>query len=133
MAVFKYDPAQAKSTIPEGEYDAEIVSVETKTSKAGETMLCPVFKVYGPREAYITEYITPKTLFKLKKLCKVLGLDFGGELDTDTLNGKSVRVKVGIQVDKTGQYEDRNTISGFIEKKAQVSGDLDIKEENIPF
>lgn len=147
---FNPDDANADA-LPEGEYDAEIVKAEEKTSSKGNPMLVVTLKLFASSgTGFATDYIvTPATLFKLKKLCKAIGLEAKfakGKITPNDLIGMGVRVFAKLEEDASGTYPDKNTIAKYLPPQGAVAKakspqavaannneDLDIAEESIPF
>ena len=69
-----------------------------------------------------------------KKLCKVLNLDFeSGDVSAESLIGKNVFVKVKIQKDEKGQFDDKNVIAAFADKLPEGVQTQAVKLEDEPF
>ena len=142
----KFDPAAAVTLIPDGEYDAEIVSAEETKSKKGNDMWKLAVKVWtgggGPR--VIFDYIVnPGTIYKLKQLASALGkrdLFDSGDMGTQEVTGESVRVSIKTETDKTGQFEDKNVVARYLPQSAGVTHSQNgtaskggVDDEEIPF
>ncbi len=112
-----YNPKDAATTFPEGTYEAEIVKVEDKVSKAGNEMQAVTLKVFDDnnRSQLITEYITAAAVFKLKQLAVALGRsqEFeAGTFQADDHVGAGLRVSLIIET--TDQYGDQNRIKKML-------------------
>ena len=112
----KYNPKDATTTWPDGDYDAEIVKVEEKQSSKGNDMAVVTYKVYNDegKTRLVTDYIViPAALFKLKQLAGALGQQ--AAFDAETFQpgdhvGAGVRVELRTEAGD-GQYEDKNRIN----------------------
>jgi len=119
--MFEFDPKEAQeeikySCLPKGEYEAEVLEVTSKVSKAGNNMLEVIYQVYGNEDQTrrIYDYIvTPFTLYKLKQLCEYTSLEFDGVLDEQELVGKRLMVAVDIRKE-TEKYPERNEITRYV-------------------
>ena len=138
--MFEYDADEVKDTpqfncLPAGEYEAEIMSAECKTSSKGNEMLVVNYKLFGDsddeRIGYATDYmVTGSTLYKLKQLCGCVGMDFGaGEIDESDLVGKILRVAVKIEVPKDPKYSERNVVTKYIAAEQKT----EITDDDVPF
>lgn len=124
-----------------GDYAFEILESEEATDKNGNDMLklkVKVFKEDG-KSQNIFDYVSGTWMeFKLRHLAEAAGklIDYeGGELNAYDLVGKTGWCKVGVSVDKSGQYPDKNSINdyypdgkpnGSTNKKAVEQDDSDI-------
>lgn len=147
MSSFSYNPKDANSVLPEGEYEASILSVKEGTSQnSGAPMLTVTFTVYGEdRTPQLRDWIVnPSTLWKLKKLAEALGkLDEfnGGEWLPE--EGANLRVKLSVEDDPN--YGEQNRITGYLadkpsgkprtQRKPAAAGatHTPISEDDIPF
>jgi len=116
-----YNPSDANANlIPSDTWlQATIETAEDKVSKSGNEMIEAGFKVYdmAGKQPTIKHYFVASAPGMFKKLCNVLGLDFeSGYISADSLIGKNVFVKVKIQKDETGRYDDKNVIAAFADK-----------------
>jgi len=116
-----YDPADAVTVLPEGEYNAVLEKYEEKLSKKGNQMGVLTWKVFddaSERTPFVTDYIAvPAFVWKLKKLAKSLGReqDFkDGKFQPEDFVGTSTRVFIG--VDKQEGYDDKNVIESYVAK-----------------
>ncbi len=114
---FKYNPADATTTWPDGDYEATLVKVDDEPSKnTGAEMLTLTFKVYnGSKEITLKDYIVaPSTVFKLKKLAVALGegVAFGlGKFDPcDHLNANLL---LTLATEESDDYGDKNKIKAY--------------------
>lgn len=114
----RYNPEQANANLIPNETWCEaliINAVDTK-SKQGNEMIEADFKIYDPAglQPTIKHYFVDKAPGMFKKLCIVLDLNFeSGDIAAETLKGKSLKVLIKIQTDKSGQYSDKNVIAAF--------------------
>jgi hypothetical protein len=87
---------------PPGIYDAEIVSAVEKLSKAGNDMIEMTLQVYHPDDGttrQVYDWLLEAMAYKLRHCCEAVGLSDAydsGSLEAWQLEGKSVRVKLGI-------------------------------------
>ena len=135
----RYNPNDANANlIPNDTWlQATIETAVDKVSKSGNEMIEAGFKVYDEsgKQPTIKHYFVSTAPGMFKKLCKVLGLDFeSGDVSAESLIGKNVFVKVKIQKDEKGQFDDKNVIAAFADKlpegvQAQASKD----DADIPF
>lgn len=117
----RYNPEDANANlIPNDTWlEAIITSAEDRVSKSGNEMIEASFKVYDSagKQPTIKHYFVASAPGMFKKLCKVLNLDFeSGDVSAESLVGKSLVVKVKIQKDETGKYDDKNVIAAFSDK-----------------
>lgn len=73
---FSYNPQDAKRTcLPDGTYDAELMSVTEKVSRAGEQMLEVIWTIpLNGKENKVKDFVlNPKTVFKLENIAKAWG------------------------------------------------------------
>lgn len=104
---------------PAGVYDAEIINAEDRVSKSGNDMIWVKLKVFnGSEMQFVDDYNVDGVMeYKLRHLCDACGIVDqyeAGEVSVDDINGKSVRVKLKIQKDKTGEYPDKNAVADYV-------------------
>lgn len=139
----KYNPNAKKPSfvIPPGEYPAEIIKAEEKSSKAGNPMLVVELNVFDPttgRSRKITDYIVcggeHSQDWKLKQLAESTGVGVSGDIVAGELIGLSCKVKVRIKPAKDG-YEENNTIADYLEHDVEkTKQELPVKDsDGIPF
>jgi hypothetical protein len=120
-----FDPSQVSSDsfelVPPGEYPAVVVEAEVKSPRSGDGyMLAVRYKISdGPYEGRLifdnaviqhsNETATKIGRARIKGLCDACGVQ-GAVKDTDEFLFKPVTIKVGIEKDKAGLYEDKNRI-----------------------
>lgn len=113
--------------VPVGDYTLRAVGMKLQDTKAGKGLSVEYDIVGGQYdgrkvfEFYNVMHTKQQTveisLSQIKNWILATGGDATGELLMSTiqgLEGKSFQAKVGIQVDKTGNYDDSNTIKRFI-------------------
>lgn len=119
-----YDPKDASSVIPEGEYEASIAAVtsvnkdgEQLRSKDGYEMVCVTFEVYvgdAARKLFVYFTASPKALFRYRQLALALGQEAQFKLKqfqaADNI-GANLRITVGIKDDP--KYGEQNTTDAF--------------------
>jgi hypothetical protein len=120
-----FDPGSQEGNswelIPNGEYTAEIVEAGVLSPKNGDGYYVALtWKIIdGPYEgrqvwqritfvhsSEIAQTIGRKTF---KDLCSALGVNEHVK-DVDVLLFKPARIKIGVEKDKTGQYDDKNCV-----------------------
>lgn len=121
----RYDPKNASSTIPEGDYDASIKHVQTEDehgnalkSKAGNEMEKVTFTIYtenGERQLSTYFVNSIKALWRYKKLAEALGQ--GNEFkesrfEASNFVGENLRVSIKIKP-ADGTYDEQNEITAF--------------------
>jgi len=105
---------------PKGDYSFEILESEDATDKNGNDMLKLKVKVFKDNGASqnIFDYVSGTWMeYKLRHLAEAAGklADYEkGELNAYDLVGKTGFCKVGVSVDKTGQYPDKNGINDYL-------------------
>jgi hypothetical protein len=126
MSMEPFDPNQEEGNswipIPVGEYVAEIIEASIAPPNSGDGYaLSLVWKIIeGPQEGrqiwqqlcYLhskeqTQTIARKTI---KDICTALGINEAVS-NTSVFLFKPARIRVGIQKDKSGQYDDRNKVA----------------------
>ncbi|MBX0289701.1 hypothetical protein K3G63_04590 [Hymenobacter sp. HSC-4F20] len=135
--------------LPVGEYDFTISKGQDTVSKKGNEMIELLIRVFKPDGTFIlvTDYLMESMLYKVSHAAQACGLADkynAGNLLGDDFEGKSGRLKLGIQVDKEGNYPDRNVVKDYIVDKdhatslkaqapvSKVSALADLDDE-IPF
>jgi hypothetical protein len=105
--------------IPKGIYKFEILNAEDTISKSGNDMIKLQIKIWleDGRERIVFDYLLEALEYKLGHFADVVGLM--DQYNSKTLNsydciGKCGSVKIGIQVDKSGQYPDKNIVVDYI-------------------
>jgi Protein of unknown function (DUF669) len=141
----KYNPKDASSCLPKGEYPAVIDHVESKTSKAGNEMDVVTFRVYpdNGREILVDDYIVnPSTLFKLKKIAVALGKKQDFEAGTfQVADHLQSNLTVLLDVEESDEFGDQNKVKGYkahsLPAAAVAVGAVakagPLKDDNIPF
>jgi hypothetical protein len=137
---WNYNPKDAVECLPEGEYDAELTTVEEKTSKKGNDMLEVVWTVMLNGRAWpVRDYIVqPSGLYKLKMIARALDRleEFeAAEFDLAAHVGEVMRLYMTVQ--KSDQFADRNQINGYRPTPAgttvKPSPQVAESDEHIPF
>lgn len=136
------EDAKAFTPLPEGQYVAEVSSVEETTTNRGEPMWKLRLKVLeGPhagRFLFDNLVFSPKALKRVKFVCARLGLDTTGEVDLTPrlLRGRTARVTVTIEdyIDDEGKARSRNSIpfAGY-ESVAEEATAAEEDEDDAPF
>lgn len=114
-------------TVPKADYVIQGESYSVEKSKAGNDMLQVTFEIQGPThqgrkvfETYNIQHPNPKTVQiaagQIKAWAIACGLTGNERLTTeliDNLMGREFVATVGIEVDKKGQYDDKNRIRKY--------------------
>jgi hypothetical protein len=121
--MFEYDPSEAKDKtficLPEGEYEAEIMTAENKVSKSsGNPMIELQLNCHATdgNTVRVFDYIAnPRSLWKLKSICRCCGMDFDdGIIDEQLLVGKRMTVKLKVRA-ATDEYSEKNEVVAYLE------------------
>lgn len=121
----KYDPKDAVQCLPEGEYDAELVSTEDTKSKKGSPMEKWTWKVFPNEEAAKTVWdyvVIPNAVWKIEQLSQALGKhrEFeAGAFAAENYIGETVRVLLNVQ--KSDEFGDKNGIAKYLPLKRAES------------
>lgn len=121
---FSYNPKDAVTLIPDGEYDGEIALADETMSKAGNAMLKLTVKVWtgnGGARTVFDYIVNPSGLWKWKQIASALRLmaEFeSGDLQPPDVIGKALRVTVRTKEDKTGQFQPSNIITRYLPSEA---------------
>ena len=117
MSDFNYNTADANPILEPGVYDAVILNAKTGTTKSGDPKMQIDVRIYGPHGVGVLandHIVAPWGIRRLRQLCEATGVDFSaGSVNPEDFVGSNVRVKVRIQEDQTGEYEDRNSIVSY--------------------
>lgn len=122
-----YDPKDAVFLFPQGEYDAELLACEEKTSKADNPMYKLQWRIFGPngQTMQLTSWIAfPKMTFQLKRLAQALDKleDFEkAKFNPGDYIGSSVRVTLKIEQPKVQGLSERNAIAGYLPRGDEPS------------
>lgn len=143
---WKYNPKDAESCLPEGEYEATVNSVtegESKTS--GNPMLTVGFAVYPPAggERKVNDYIVnPSTLFKMKKIARALGEEDDFKAGTfDLADHIGANLTLVLDVQQQDGFDDKNNVKDYkpLARRTVASGTRKaapaetIEDKDIPF
>lgn len=110
----------ADGLMPKGEYDATVLVAEETTSKSSGK---PMFKLklgvfHGAREQWVYDYIVCDT-YKLPNIARACGLFDryeSGELEADELQGRDIRVRIGIEP-ADGDHPAKNKVADYLFEK----------------
>lgn len=121
--MFKYNPEDATSCLPEGEAQLVLVKVEEKQSKAGNDMAVLTFDAFsGERRGRVTEYVVnPTTLFKLKQIAKAFGPKASAEFDAGTFDPSDYvesSLMAVLKVESQDGFDDKNVVKKYLPKAA---------------
>lgn len=140
---FNYNAKDAVQCLPEGDYDATIVSAEEAKAKTGAQMIVVKYKVYTPdgREVPLTDRIVlPAFTWKLKKIAKAIGKADkfeDGTLGPDDLFNENV--KLSLKVEEQQGYEPQNQIKSIgssslaVSRPTRATTAAPMTEDDIPF
>ncbi len=138
-----YDPKDAVTVLPEGEYNVVLEKYEEKISKKGNDMMVLTWKAFPADNrppAFVTDYIVfPSLTFKLKKLAKAMGKM--GEFEAKTFQPEDyvgASVKAFLKIDTQEGFDDKNAIGDYLPlaDDAVPAGKFapaSKKDEDIPF
>ena len=121
-----------------GIYDFEVMRAEETTSKSsGNPMVKIKIRVFHDGgEAHIYDYITSTQVEKLCAFCDAVGLSKeydAGDVKSDDMEGRSGRVKIGIEDEKPkddgtdAKWPAKNKVKDYVPK---ADGDCGRKVEN---
>ena len=113
------DEIAAGKLWPKAVYPFEVVAAFEKLSKAGKPMIELKLRVSNGdgRSRMITDYLVAQRLEKLRHAaaaCGVLERYDAGSLSNADFLGKSGRLKLGVEKDKTGQYPPKNVVADYL-------------------
>jgi len=117
---FLFDPKNAEEKkficLPKGEYEIEINEVVQKVSKAGNDMLELTITAYaedGSKVRLFDYIVNGSGIWKLKALCKAVGIEFDGTLEEQLLVGKRMMAKIDLRK-ATEQYPEKNQVAEYL-------------------
>ena len=137
-----------------GIYDFEVMRAEETTSKSsGNPMVKIKIRVFHDGgEAHIYDYITSTQVEKLCAFCDAVGLSKeydAGDVKSDDMEGRSGRVKIGIEDEKPkddgeGNWPAKNKVKDYVpkaegeggrkvEKPEPTAAEKAAADEEIPF
>lgn len=127
MSYFSFDAKKEEDLIEmlqPGEGAFEVAKASAKTSKNNNPMIELILKVWDGQgmQGQIYDYMTlnPESKFSLRKIrhfCYCVGLQElyeNGKLDPSDCAGKSGKIIIGIQKDKTGKYPDKSCVVDYV-------------------
>lgn len=142
---FLFDPNKAEEKkficLPKGEYEVEINEVVQKVSKAGNDMLEITLTAYAEdgRRVRLFDYIVNDSgLWKLKAICKAVGIEFDGTLEEQLLVGKRMMAKIDL-CKATDKYPEKNQVSEYLYSGVQQTDTKTtdakpvVADDDIPF
>lgn len=129
--------------LAEGRYILEVDKVEEKTTNNGNDYWLITYKTEDNQKVFDSLFFTDKTLNRVKKCFKCLGLDVDGEFDydPDDIVGCKMNGSVIIEdyTDKNGNQKQKNTLNLWdceaipVSKKKKVVKATAADDEEIPF
>ncbi len=126
--------------VPEGEYYFKIIKAEEKVSKSsGQPMIELNLVIWDEKgkERYVTDYLinNDNMAFKIRHLYECIGMieEYNsGNIDPFSLLNKEGNVKIIVQKDKKGIYNDKNVVKDYILKKQETEEENELNDE-LPF
>lgn len=116
-----------ENLIKPGIYDFEIVDALEKVSKSGNEMIELKLNVFdGDAPRIVMDYLLESMAFKLRHAADACGLlpnYEGGSLLADDFKGRSGKLKIKIDKDKSGQYADKNGVADYVKREADAVPD----------
>jgi hypothetical protein len=114
-----------ESLIPAGEYGFEVLTAEDKRSAKGNDMIALKLIVYmsDGSQRHVYDWILEAFAFKLRHFCEATGLiDHynAGRLCAADCVGRSGKVKLGINEDKSGDYPPNNKVIDYVVAKGNA-------------
>ncbi len=105
--------------VPKGTYDFMVVDALEKVSKKGAEMIELKLRIWLPdgRERIVFDYLLEALEYKVGHFAETVGMFEQyqrGDLHAFDCIGKSGQLKLTIQVDKTGQYGDKNSVVDYL-------------------
>lgn len=129
-----------ENLLPNGEYDFEVTAALDAKSASGNEMIKLQLNVFDDNGnlRIIFDYLLESMAFKLRHAadaCGVIDKYESGSLVADDFMGKTGRLKLAIQKDKTGDYPDKNTVRDYIKREAEgvIPAGLPALDDTIPF
>jgi len=104
---------------PRGDYAFEIIAAKEKTSSKGKQMIEVHLRITDGkgRSRAVRDYLLPEMALKFKHALDACGLvreyRTGRLRDTDLI-GKSGRLRLRIEKDRTKQYPDKNVVADYM-------------------
>jgi hypothetical protein len=114
-----------ENLIPAGEYGFEVLTAEDKRSAKGNDMIALKLIVYlsDGSQRHVYDWILEAFSFKLRHFCEVTGLIEhynAGRLCAADCVGRSGKVKLGINEDKSGDYPPSNKVLDYVVAKGNA-------------
>lgn len=120
----KFDPKTEEeittsNLLPEGEYDAEVLTAEETVSKAGNPMIKINLNVFGEEHGNtrVFDYLMGSVAYKLRHFCASAGLlerYEAGDLEADEIANRTCKVKIVIKQDEEKKYPPKNEVRDYI-------------------
>lgn len=138
---------QEMNLLPPGDYDFEVISASEEVSKKGNEMLVVKLRIFTDSgNKIITDYLTDSVAYKVRHFAEAVGLLDSyetGYLNPDDLTARSGRCAINVQVDKHGQYPDKNGIKDYVTQESEaaplplagaaLSAPVKLEDDDIPF
>jgi hypothetical protein len=119
------DELKKTDLLEAGDYDFEVLSAEHAISqKSGNPMIKLKLGVYRPNgnQQWVWDYLIGSVEFKLRHFCDTTGLlgkYQSGTLTPEDCNGRSGKVRIAIDEDKSGKYPPKNTVKDYVCRPAK--------------
>jgi hypothetical protein len=139
---------EVANLIAPGICDFEVLDAEDTVSKKGNDMAVLKIRVSAPngQEKIITDYLVAidSVAYKIRHFASATGLMDAydsGTMTAEQMKGQCGQCKVGVKVDESGQYPDKNIIQDYVksntDKKAKppaaTTKPKDDMDDDIPF
>jgi hypothetical protein len=133
-----------RKLIEKGDYEVEVLDAEDKISTSNNEMIALKIAIWvGDKiRCHIYDYLLDKIPAKLRHACDSFGLldkyQSGNLCATDFL-GRTGKAKIGIKIDKNGQYPDKNIIVDYCIRatkplsKQQNNDEPPLTDDDLPF
>ena len=129
MQVTPMDEKDLPSNLLEkGEYLIEVVEAKDAISKTSQNeMISLKIAVWvGDKiRCYLFDYLLDSLPAKVRHACDTFGLldkYQAGSLSASDFFGRSGTAKIGVEIDKTGKYPDKNKITDYVTRPSKPIG-----------
>lgn len=119
---FNHEEA-GNNLLAEGEAEFEVLSAEDQVSKTGNEMIKLHLKVWdcNGKQGTIFDYLLEKGVWRIEQFCESTLIPVAkfksGELNAVDCSGKTGKLTIKTQKDKSGQYPDKSSVSGYLPRK----------------
>ncbi len=113
-----------------GNYHFKVINAEEARSQSGNDMIKLTLTIWseGGRTKIIFDYLLEALEYKLAHFAEATGLlqkYQSGSLSSYDCYGKEGELKLTIQVDKTGEYQDKNSVADYLLSEAAEAKKFD--------